>query len=464
MKRSSIGVPLEAGKMVIGPTAAIFLIQFTSDIKLPLAEEFRGVPLWLILALPIVLGCLAFRRNAITRTAQWAAAIFAVLVIDISFSTAIIGTDFYRPLVQAFLIALVVSSCAMLFEATLRFSVEPLVLAAKCFLLVQSLWMLVQIALDYNPGVEAYRHYFLPIWRESGMFTEPSHLAVAITSIITLGLAFPSFWMRQFGVLWYGLVAIIVLLCPATTLLAGIISAAIAYCAKSAVRFALLILATPILNGMILTVAYLYKDQNAAADRIYSLYMLSSTASASDSENVSAIIFAKGIYVMQRSLEDYPLGVGLDSLVYANKYYAYSFSSLFGGWNERDSASILIKAVTEFGWEGAILFALAMGFLLLTIYKNSDEKRTIYAAVGFALFIGNCVRGAGYFDFGFLLGVSICLALWNTRQTNRAANDGQEFASYDSVRPRRANQMLDGSQTTRPNVNFGYRPRAGDAA
>lgn len=380
---------------------ALFSILFTSDLKIPV-PPFDGLPAWLVVALPILLVLATRARQG--RTILISAAVIGVTLLSHLFLTH--ASFDYIPLQRSLIQIGVLTAILPLLIGALRgepYPIEAAVWAIKAYLLIQIVVMVAQVALDIHPAILAYRHYFLPIWRVSGLWREPSHVAVAMSAPFALMFGFPGFWRKTFGLRWSAAVAFIALICPSSSMMWPALGGLIVFALRSETRLAAIFppIAAVAMIGPMLVSSYRYS--NPLMERIWDAYQLIFVGTKSDYMNASSMVLAKGVFIMKQTLANHPLGFGIDNLFYANDLYGGAFSFVFRSWNARDSASLLIKFVTEFGWLGAILCAAAALMLAIRVRNKQSQLVAMGAAIALVILIGNTGRGSGYFDFGALL-------------------------------------------------------------
>ena len=121
--------------------------------------------------------------------------------------------------------------------------------------------------------------------------------------------------------------------------------------------------------------------------------------------NFTTVIYERSAVVSIRTLLNRPLGWGFNGMLKANedlidKYgykEPYSVSTfLVSTLNNKDGLNNFFKMITEFGIFSLIIFYL---FLKYIINIKKIKAFNIFVIV---IFITQCIRGAGYFNGGFI--------------------------------------------------------------
>lgn len=117
--------------------------------------------------------------------------------------------------------------------------------------------------------------------------------------------------------------------------------------------------------------------------------------------NVSSEVFNNSFIVSVRSFISNPLGLGLNNYEKAHKRYSEKFISDSHFLNQKDASNNLVKIVVEFG-----LFSLLFFFFLVKFSLRSSmdlPNKGFFISIA----ITQLIRGAGYFNGGFLLCILI---------------------------------------------------------
>ncbi|MGY3038084.1 hypothetical protein ACVIIV_007254 [Bradyrhizobium sp. USDA 4354] len=380
---------------------ALFFFLFTWGIKFDFV--LGTTPLWFYVSIPLFLICIG-RIGALTGFVLVAATTFALLLSHLYVATELTGMSSAGAGVDVRHIGIAVFASvtvACLAKGVLSVSSfeEAILLAVRIFLPVQLAVMIAQTALGYSSGNSQYQHYFLPIERQGGILREPSHVGIMLSIPISILLQFPRRWIAEMGWLQSAILFMIVVLCPSATLIVSVFLNIVVLLARSN-RGRMVLLAAMIVAPSLLSIAYVLRDQNPIFERIIDLLDILS-GRINGHQNVSSIVYAKSVYVLQRVMESYPFGFGLDNYIFANWTYGFQLTTAFGNINERDGSSAVLKFLTEFGGAGLLLF-------LIVLVKHTRDAfgsgpRKMIGAIFLNLLIGNVIRGAGYFDGGFLL-------------------------------------------------------------
>jgi len=393
-------------------SVALFLILFTSGVTIPI-PGFEGLPLWVPIAGP-TLAILSVRQQTWPWVAIATAVMAGALATHLLVSHVLLGTAFgIIPLTRSALQLVAVSVLLALIWAGLREAeslLASIVDACKIFLAIQAALTILMIATGYKFWPGNYPHYFLPIQRVSGLLAEPSHVAVAMSVPLTLLIGFPRLSWNKFGPLYTSCAAFILIACPSASLIWPLMGAiSILALRVSGIAAALIpaaLLALPSIGPTLAAVRHI----NPITERAYDAYSMVFLGTRADTLNVSSIVLAKGVYVMNRVLNSYPLGMGIDNAYYANLKFGPEMSYLFSHLNARDSSSILLKIGIEFGWVGLLVFVTACLICIVCVLKPSLHSQ-ILGGVALTLLVANAGRGASYFDFGFLVAIAAVLAL-----------------------------------------------------
>ena len=145
-----------------------------------------------------------------------------------------------------------------------------------------------------------------------------------------------------------------------------------------------------------------------------------------DSINVSSEVVLNSYTVSLYSLKTYPLGIGVNNYILSyNKFskdlslttlYILPWKLLKGVTltdnNKKDGSNNFAKLITEFGIFSLILLYLIFNFM---IKDNKNFSKNIFF---YSIIITQLIRGAGYFNGGFLLSSLIILLLIHKQKKN----------------------------------------------
>lgn len=115
--------------------------------------------------------------------------------------------------------------------------------------------------------------------------------------------------------------------------------------------------------------------------------------------SLSSAIYFNSLSVAIKSIMDKPFGWGINGYENAFKYYNYKFTEKINlqNRNSKDASNNLVKIIVEFGILGILFYF----FLIIINYSKSlpIEIKLIYIPI----IITQSIRGAGYFNGGFIL-------------------------------------------------------------
>ena len=118
------------------------------------------------------------------------------------------------------------------------------------------------------------------------------------------------------------------------------------------------------------------------------------------SKNLTTVIYERSAVVTLRTLYYRPFGWGLNGMVKANEdffnTYGYKKPFVISILNLEDGLNNFFKIITEFGFFSLII---AYQFLKYLINLKKINEFNIFIIV---LFLTLCIRGAGYFNGGFI--------------------------------------------------------------
>ena len=277
----------------------------------------------------------------------------------------------------------------------------------RFFLLLQlSLQLLEIVGLTPFDNKEV-PHYFLPISSPTGLFSEPSHLAMSYS--IFLHAAFGRWRMFLNGGLTRPYLFVIVftlLLCPSATLLA-ILALAVLLSGGITVRrkFVTLSIFSVVVTAVVFYAGVLVPE--AVFERVGGLLSIFRAGYITSQTNLSAAVFFGGARAAWLVLTTYPFGAGfLNMASIYNLPEMSDYLFVVGATNISDGGSVLFKLVSEFGYIGLLLCILAL-FRLYFTRMTGFQAATIGAML--FPFAASMVRGASYFDGPALLGIAILL-------------------------------------------------------
>jgi hypothetical protein len=126
--------------------------------------------------------------------------------------------------------------------------------------------------------------------------------------------------------------------------------------------------------------------------------------------NLSTEVYKTSYLVAKNAILHKPLGYGFNN-------YSEAFDSFVGNLNiynnqvllhnKKDASNNLSKIITEFG-----VFSLFFFYFLISFLLNTKINNKIKIFLFLPIIIQTFVRGAGYFNGGFLLFVFFAFVLW----------------------------------------------------
>ena len=137
------------------------------------------------------------------------------------------------------------------------------------------------------------------------------------------------------------------------------------------------------------------------------------------SDNITAKVFYYKLKLTTHSIFENPLGWGLQNYQYAQNYLSdrdlktnRNLNNILTEINSNDGSNNLNKIIVEFGLLGILLY-LFLFFYLINPRINVDEKIFLLPFV-----ITQSIRGAGYFNAGFILIIFLIFMSYIYRKDN----------------------------------------------
>jgi hypothetical protein len=125
--------------------------------------------------------------------------------------------------------------------------------------------------------------------------------------------------------------------------------------------------------------------------------------------STSAVVFYHALNVTVNSFLEKPLGWGFQGYEFAHSNYNINDTNLItkqiSNLNTKDGTNNFFKIITEFGFFGFVIYFVVV---LILINKKVSVENKIFL---FPFLITQSVRGAGYFNGGFILIMFILLIL-----------------------------------------------------
>lgn len=377
-------------------------VWLLSNLTVPFSA-FNGIPVYAGLTL---LMLLVLRTEVIT----YAALIFVVMLIYELFKSVQPGFVFTQ---KAFL-----GICAFsLIMAVNYFAVRALMSLPTKLIIRWLKWVLFAILTSIliadilgNLGyIESrYENYFLPIRIYSGVFSEPSHVALALAPFIFMLVYDIRSFGRQFGRDSIICIIVIFVLCHSATLFSITAFAGLVTLLSKVPRGN--VLGVIVTAGLCVAVAVSMVLLPEVADRLNSLAS-GNSLDPSLRENVSALVFLKGQQMAEYGLLHFPLGVAfLNMEVLAPHSQVTYLDDTLMQLNSQDGSSLLFKGVSEFG----VSFVLFAVFNVLTLARKAfrDSKPSVESLVLMSFqftFLAHFIRAGSYFTGVASIAISLCI-------------------------------------------------------
>ena len=122
-----------------------------------------------------------------------------------------------------------------------------------------------------------------------------------------------------------------------------------------------------------------------------------------ESLNQSSEVTLNSYSVSVNSLKKYPLGVGINNYLISYKKFSEDLSLFTWNVNKEDGSNNFAKMLSEFGVFNLILFYFILNYALRD--KEDFYKNSFF----YSIILTQLLRGAGYFNGGFLLSLFIIL-------------------------------------------------------
>lgn len=127
--------------------------------------------------------------------------------------------------------------------------------------------------------------------------------------------------------------------------------------------------------------------------------------------NLSTEVYMASLFVTKKAILNKPLGYGFNNYHEAHDTFIKDFSAhnkIVLKLNREDASNNFSKIITEFG-----LFSLFYFYFLIAFFLNKKIDKKIKIFLIIPLFIETFIRGAGYFNGGFLLFFFYAFYLWS---------------------------------------------------
>ncbi len=310
------------------------------------------------------------------------------------------------------MIGLVAFSCVMsgTFNAVRQLrdcSVRQLANWLRLVLLVMAAAVALEIGATLaDLSYPVYQNYLLPIPAFSGLFTEPSHLALALSPFVFMLLIDFNAFRQHVGTAFVGIVVGLAVLCPSATLISIIALAACFSLSASALRMKMGGIAAVIAVGAILSLAIVFVPQ--ISERVSGVLSANAYDPFGD-QNLSALLFEKGKQMAEYAITNFPLGVAFLNMVILAPYAPVSHvADVVFYLNSQDGSSILFKGVCELGILFIVFAIAAFARFFRAATRANMFPDLVVLSFQFALF-AHFIRGGSYFQGCLAIGLSVCV-------------------------------------------------------
>lgn len=133
--------------------------------------------------------------------------------------------------------------------------------------------------------------------------------------------------------------------------------------------------------------------------------------------NLTTQVYIRSFLIASKSIFEKPIGWGFEGYKYAYDKYLYEIPSInptILSLNRKDASNNFVKILVEFG---VFSFLLVIIFFLISFDKHIKIEYKIYFL---PIIITQLIRGAGYFNGGFLISIFILLLLFFMKKTKSA--------------------------------------------
>jgi hypothetical protein len=392
-------------------------IWLTSQYKVPFAD-FEGIPFYIAFTAAMYLVL------PLTAVLHFCALLLVLGGYEMLKS---VQTDFVFSTKGA--LGLVAFSCVM---STVFFAVKRLRDSSarqlgnwlRLVLLAMAAAVAIEIALTLDDLIQpVYQNYLLPIPAFTGLFTEPSHFALALSPFVFMLLIDFGAFRRHVGLAYVGILALLAVLCPSGTLIGIIALAAGISFSASALRMRMGGAAGVAILGAAVGLAIVFVSE--ISGRVFGVL----SANAYDpfgEQNLSALLFEKGKQMAEYALWNFPLGVAFLDMAILAPYAPVSYvADVVFYLNSQDGSSILFKGICELG----ILFLVFVVAAFVRFFRAATRSNTfanlVVLSFQFTLF-AHFIRAGSYFQGCLVIGFAICIfELLQTRTIQRVLTLGR---------------------------------------
>ena len=390
--------------------SAIFILSIIFLWSIQFFIDDIGIPYYIVISIPIVLYLKINKTSVLSFTLLL---LILLLIFFIQILQQITVSSFFKSILSTIMLSVLIIICLRMLDFCKK---SIFIKFAKYFLYLQFLIMVYQTISPHLGGVEYsthYKHLLLPINRVSGLFSEPSIVAIGLSPFIYLSFFHYKETVIMVGKRFFLLLYIILLLCPSTTLF-GVFVILITLFIYSNLTinkiYKILLYITPLILLMIFSLEY-FDAINDRVQSIYSLLILNSSKIASF--NPSSLLFIKGGEMAFNGLIFHPLGVGIMNFEYLVNLSEVSYiNDIYFEKNIKDGTSIFFKMVGEYGLFGLLVCVSAITIVLVNIRKDKFINLNILFLFGFMC---SFIRSNSYFDGIQLLGLTVLFKLIKNR-------------------------------------------------
>lgn len=257
------------------------------------------------------------------------------------------------------------------------------------------------------------------------IFQENSHLAMVAPGVICYG--FYKIFRNKNEYIFKLLTLIFFIICfikSSLTLILGLISSLLLINIFNFKKISIKVKSTFILVIIIFTISFIYSDEcknrlikfspnskttntieNQMTDaedfnKSVNQSKVKNLLSKLDSNNLSSSIYSYHLILTLKSINDRPLGWGINRYEEAVNFYKNSFSSEYihlNKYNSKDGTNNVFKIFVEFGYFGLVFYFYLFKYII------SDKIRISHKLFFIPILVTQLIRGAGYFNGGFIL-------------------------------------------------------------
>lgn len=370
-----------------------------------------GVPFYIFLIIPISFIHGFYKKAISSGTKLFMFLLLIFLAQKFVFNTPVISTN--KTLFTILMISYLFIAICSFFES-IRSNKREIVFYSylRTFLYLQLSVMLIQFLMFFL-GLHSngkffysylYQHMFFDFLpRVSGLFQEPSHLAMGLAPIYFILIQKDNNIIKYFR--WYDKYTIILIafLCPSSTLFLAItFSYLLKIFQKSSTKkikqFLYYFILSPIL------IFFLVIEIDYLNDRVFAFFDYYNEGPEGGALNISSLILIKGFQMTKHALTFYPFGVGINNMPILNDFSIISKSfEILKDAHSNDGGSFAFKVSSELGYLG-LVFYIYSTFRLFNLIKS---RREYFSQIFIFALLINSFRGGSYFDGSIIVGLSL---------------------------------------------------------